>query len=618
MSRSVIYYFFCQADNRRVTVSSLLRSWTFQIIQSIRTAKNSPEALNHLESRLSSRTSLEATPDEVSGLFLELLNISDTPPCVLTADALDECSDSQEFFHLLPNIPQRFKVLVTSRDLLDFRGRLRPLGSRLKTLTITKEITQGDIDRYLEQELKRLTIQGDMEIPLHVKDQIRKKLGDSEGMFLWVRLMLEHIRDQITVDGVIQCLDELPRSLSERYDRIIADVNILPDAQRLLAHRIFFWVLVARRPLSMGELSAALAVQPSEDRTMAFNENRQIKGDLESIIVNACRSLIRPRAPYGHLFATHSSVTRYLQRYMAGSARRAEISFSYGIQQNMSADSLAAAVCMRYLSSTFVAGLRGRATGDSKAVSETLMSQEPHFAFLKYAATHWFQHAQHIEGSEQLLLDIAMQLLDNAYPNVDVIWRLYWFADIDDERPGNYPTRLSGLHIAAYFGLLQIVRHYLHSQVQFRPDPSGGSPLWWAKFRGHTSIVKLLTEAGFDMKHSLADRSYGNTRFSAPRAPYDPVFKRRRRRHDGSHWPYSTAFTATEGEYVHSDRRLHGAGARAANHRWSSNSQSRRPKWRDLEPRPRLRGPQVAYPACGRAGGTDRGYGASVTTRMVA
>ncbi len=495
-----MYFFFCEADKERMSVSALLRSWTFQLIKLIWMSEHSQEMLRRVQRGLAFRTTREATPAEVLNLLMSLLYDHDMPSCFLTVDALDECVDWEEFFRLLPKIPARFKVLLTSHEFPDSQEHLKQVAGRFSTLAMTPEMTQGDIDSYLCDTLTNLKTRTNADIPNHVKLRIKEKLSDSNGMYLWVRLMIEDIQSQNTVREINRCLDKLPQSLSERYSRIMETVNIQDESCRLLAHKVFFWVLAAPRPLTTSEFYAALAVRPALDRANAFDAEDEVLGDPKSLITKVCGSLIQPRGDRGTLFPFHSTVTQYLRQYMSGSGRMAEIASIYEIPQMMSSDGLAAAVCMRYLSSDLVGDLRDRVIDGTQAADTILGSENPHLNFLRYAATHWFHHAQHVDGlGQEVVLPLAKELLDSSHLNADIIWRLYWFSDVDgdlDREPGGCPTNFSGLHIAAYFGLQNIVRLLLKDRDPNVGDGAGRAPLWWAALRGHTEVVKLLIEAG--------------------------------------------------------------------------------------------------------------------------
>jgi hypothetical protein len=495
-----VYFFFCEADRERVSVSALLRSWTFQLIKLIWMSNRAPEALSSVKKRLALRASREATPAEISSLLLSLLNAHDMQSCFLTVDALDECTDWPDFFRLLPQIPPRFKVLLTSLDFPDSQDHLQPMAGRFSTLAMTPEMTQGDIDGYLCDALANLKTRKGADIPSHVKLRIKDKLRDANGMFLWVRLMIEDIQSRTTVSEINRCLDELPKSLSERYDRIMETINSQDESYRLLAHKVFFWVLTATRPLATSEFCAALAVRPTRDRASAFDADEQILGDAASLIATICGSLIQPRGSRGTLYPFHATATQYLRQYMARDGRLAEIAACYQLPQIQSSDGLAAAVCIRYLSSDVVVGDGAAAAGTDTALAG---SKEPHLDFLHYAATRWFRHAQHVGGVEEdVVLHLARELLDDSRPNAELAWRVYWFEDTEGQPDGKRegcPTGFSGLHIAAYFGLENIVRDLLQGRDPNVVDGSGRTPLWWAAARKHTHVVKLLIEAGADV-----------------------------------------------------------------------------------------------------------------------
>ncbi|KAK3386039.1 hypothetical protein B0H63DRAFT_190945 [Podospora didyma] len=511
--RRAFYFFFCEADKERVSLSSLLRVWAFQLIRLIWDAGESSKPLQHIKTQLACRTHREATADQVLDLLISLLKMPDMPSCFFTADALDECMERRAFFNFFARIPKRFKFLVTSLELPDIQNQLRSLEGRSSSLAITPDLTRADINHYLSQELKSLTLQDGTQVPDHIKVLINKRLSKSNGMFLWIRLMLEHIRDQTTVEEISSCLQDLPKGLCDRYDRIMCDINALPDQQRLLAHKVFFWVLVSERPLTAREVCAAQAVRPtSPERDSSLSSlNRRILGDPRLAIPSVCGSLVQARGEEGFLYPAHSSVTKYLKKYMASGDRMAEIAIFYGLPPASDSDTIAAAVCMRYLSSTFIADLHCQLP-ENEETAENLLSrcqEAPQFDLLQYATTHWFEHARRItqnNPAKEQLLQIATELLDSEYANAEIMWRLYWFSDAKGKARStstSCPTKFSGVHFAAYFGLAEIMRHLLsnHPDAAAALDGEGRAPIWWAAAQGYTHVVRTLIDAGADMEH---------------------------------------------------------------------------------------------------------------------
>lgn len=396
-----------------------------------------------------------ATAKEVNELFLSLLDF--LPACFLTADAVDECLDRPKFYNLLPQIPRRFKVLVTSRHLVEFSNHLnRTLDQQHVSLEILPEMTQSDINLYITSKLENPECHYRPEILSY----IRERLTRSGGMFLWVRLMLMHIRDQTNDEEIMQCLGEheLPTSLSERYDRILKDINDLAKPRRLLAHKVFFWIITARRPLRVKEVCGLLAVKPSSDRASAFNQSRRMTNEPESTITSVCGSLITARGPHRTLYPIHFSVTEYLKRYMNSMERLQEITEFYGARQLQSSNSLAAAVCTRYLSLDIIARIHEKLPSKHSEAMQIFSSDASDMGILQYATAYWFYHLRMVESPEPFLLSIVEDFLDDARQNLEVFWHLFWFSSPDSKHSASYPGKFSGPQIADYFGLQHVLK----------------------------------------------------------------------------------------------------------------------------------------------------------------
>ncbi|RYP51792.1 hypothetical protein DL768_002939 [Monosporascus sp. mg162] len=60
-----------------------------------------------------------------------------------------------------------------------------------------------------------------------------------------------------------------------------------------------------------------------------------------------------------------------------------------------------------------------------------------------------------------------------------------------------FPKQMTGLHLAAYFGVKKAVEGLLHKIVDIdSKDAEGQTPLWWAAKYGHEAIVQLLLNTG--------------------------------------------------------------------------------------------------------------------------
>lgn len=87
----------------------------------------------------------------------------------------------------------------------------------------------------------------------------------------------------------------------------------------------------------------------------------------------------------------------------------------------------------------------------------------------------FLQKQAQVETSSQTLLAKKTYLFDMGYSQ-------------------RLPRNMTGMHLAAYFGLEAVIQPLLAS-AQFDVDPTDGygrTPLWWAAENGHEGIVKLL------------------------------------------------------------------------------------------------------------------------------
>ncbi|KAJ2906439.1 hypothetical protein MKZ38_001799 [Zalerion maritima] len=472
-----IYFLFCGADHERVTVSALLQSWTFQL------ATLFPQAREFVSKEIRDGTNSKATNAEVRSLFLALLEL--IPISFLTVDALDECVDRKELFRLISLIPDRFKVFTTSRSTPDIESNMRQYPRQYLHLEVTPDLNEADIKLYVDYELATDRPSCSEDVLERMRHQL---LSESNGMIFWVRLMLQHIRDQTTEEEIRHCLNELPETLTKRYDCIMASINSLRPARRLLAHKTFFWITVARRPLEMKELCALLAVRPGADLSGAFDQDRRLL-DPEPMVMHACGGLVSARGHKRTVYPIHFTVTEYVRDYvLEGSGTLRDMAAYYEMRQLTSSHALAAAVCIRYLSSDILTeALRDRFPATDEQADELFF--EPDVSCLdalRYATMQWAHHFKEVEqgGLDPSLLQIARDLLDTSRPNLEYCWRLYWMAttaasparclrEVDGQiNPAtenlaqevrNPDNGFSALQVVTHFGLAHLVTNLMCS-----------------------------------------------------------------------------------------------------------------------------------------------------------
>ena len=373
-------------------------------------------------------------------------------------DGFDECERDQ-----LKEIHQIFVKLMGSSSLqfsIYFSSRPNVAGWPLLKAQVDKHIdlerpanqimVADDIRKFintsleekLEGETPELQI-SDSKLILVIVDRLEK---EAQGMlvslsqhywqrssllrFLWVKFQIQALCEEKSDSQILAALDDLPPDLPQTFDRILARSIRRNDSK--LMRRIFGWLVVARRPLSLGELREAVGIEPLQDSW----DERKLVNNMKTVVA-ASGNLVFVDEEQQTVHFTHKSVKQYLLSHdITESLRDYHINFR-------EADTEAGVTCVTYLglpvfnaqlerkvkSTAQVAGLPslviqrslGRPTGNSLAL-DLLSHRKQHpseaidrqlqeaseisratyqrniptqYSFLSYAKDFWLQHTKH-------------------------------------------------------------------------------------------------------------------------------------------------------------------------------------------------------------------------------
>jgi ankyrin repeat protein len=100
-----------------------------------------------------------------------------------------------------------------------------------------------------------------------------------------VAFQIHAICHQINDEGIRKTARSLPKSLPELYERIL--IKIIKAGREDIARKVFRWVAVAKRPLSLDELREAIAVEPGQSVRNPERLVNDIKG-----VVSWCGDLV--------------------------------------------------------------------------------------------------------------------------------------------------------------------------------------------------------------------------------------------------------------------------------------------------------------------------------------
>ncbi|KAL8992291.1 MAG: hypothetical protein Q9169_007212, partial [Polycauliona sp. 2 TL-2023] len=301
-------------------------------------------------------------------------------------------------------------------------------------------------------------------------------LASCNGMFMLASLYMSTVKAKTSAEEVKNALENLPQGYDDSYkstmERIehatIANPN---DTTSTLAKRTLMWVACSYRALSLAELQQALEIDLDKpDFRMSYPYDKQT-------LLDVTAGLLYVDSDEKHVRLCHATAQEYFdkshEKWFPDSASRIARS------------------CLQYLS-------RQEFSSPSEGLreDEEFEKRTAKYPFLGYACAFWGNHAGDA-GQHQEVYNAATRYLEDA-DRVAAFIQAAWY--LNSEGLANWDVRkgASGLHIAAWFGLTEVIRSLLKQGLDVNAqDPAGGqTPLIFACRRGHASATNLLLQHG--------------------------------------------------------------------------------------------------------------------------
>ena len=257
--------------------------------------------------------------------------------------------------------------------------------------------------------------------------------------------------------------------LDKAYDDTVNRIRNQEQGICESAKKVLFWIVCAKRPLITEELRHALAVEPGTCRLDEMNLCPV------SDMVSSCAGLVIVDSNIIRL--VHYTTQEYFQR-------RGLKNF-----EDVQRDTIATS-CLTYLSyDVFAEGYLTRSDLESRLQQN---------AFFKYAAQNW---GHHIRDTQQSVGDLALKLLMDDRKASASSQALFEY---------NSPQKFCGTHLAAYFGLNDIMVRLLEVKDPDTGDSFSRTPLSYAAEKGNARLVELLLDYNVDL----------NSKSDAGRTPF--------------------------------------------------------------------------------------------------
>ncbi|KAH0556934.1 hypothetical protein GP486_005273 [Trichoglossum hirsutum] len=422
---------------------------------------------------------ISTTLQAVAGLYSRVFVI---------VDALDECQTigGCRVKFLLEIFSLQAKTganLFTTSRIDDETAKLFDSG-----LSLEIRASGEDTEKYLNSQMSFL--QPDI-LDDDIRDLIRREIVQAiDGIlkvgrrFLLAELFINTLASLPTKGDIKHALQNLRKGidgLDRTYEQAMERIEGQGRGQRELAKRTLSWIIHARAPLSTVELRHALAVKPGttkldEDYLPGINVLRSI-----------CVGLITVDEESDVIRLVHYTAQEFFKRTQRRWFPEAEVNIAH--------------VCITYLS--FDAFASGFCQSDEEF--EKRLQSNPLY---DYAARNW---GHHVRESDARRLDeefFENEAKVSASSQALMVGKEYRYSGYSQHAPRN----MRGIHLAAWFGLAEMVdrlanRHFLDCK-----DSRGKTPLSYGAERGHEVVVKLLLKKGAELESE--DDWFGRTPLS--------------------------------------------------------------------------------------------------------
>ncbi|KAL8722852.1 MAG: hypothetical protein Q9225_000739 [Loekoesia sp. 1 TL-2023] len=283
---------------------------------------------------------------------------------------------------------------------------------------------------------------------------------------------MDSLATKRTPKAVQLALQSLPTEIGDTYDQAMERIGATNKDDREIVMNFLLWIAFSYRPLSVAEVEHASSI--SLGASDIDHDNILGAGELASM----CAGLVVVDAS-NIVRLVHFSAQNYFREHR-------EKWFSDG-------HTILARNCLTYLSyKEFEAGA---CCGPHE--KEDFDRKVKQYPLIDYCCSFWGGHACKAQQSDELNDQIFALITKKPY--LEFVAQAMWYSGHPYLANWDVKTGLHSIHLAAFFGLDQVVVRLLKAQnfVDCR-DSSGTTPLMWAATGGHTQVVQILLHEGAD------------------------------------------------------------------------------------------------------------------------
>ncbi|EXL73668.1 hypothetical protein FOPG_11125 [Fusarium oxysporum f. sp. conglutinans race 2 54008] len=256
---ALLYFYITFTDHKKQSLDAILRSLINQLYRSWAETRR---PITSLHSKCGGGSS-QATIEQLKSTFRDML--SDGGEVFIVIDALDEYQNRStqrdellNWIQSFCNDPVNTHLLVTSRPEHDIKTSIETWADSDSIISLRTDNVGRDISDYVRDVVTKSTSFRRWHGHTSTQDDIVNTLTEkADGVFRWVALQLERLKDCINKEEVKTTLDTLPTTLQETYYRVI---NELTSTRRKYVIRILQFLAYSNLPMELEAAVDALAI----------------------------------------------------------------------------------------------------------------------------------------------------------------------------------------------------------------------------------------------------------------------------------------------------------------------------------------------------------------------
>jgi ankyrin repeat protein len=485
-----VYIYFDYKDQKRQDLTNLLSSLLAQLV------RNRDQISQETKAKHDNWMDRGINPSSDEYLAMLISQIKSFDRVFIVIDALDECVDNPEtntrnnFLKAIQQLPQRVHILFTSRPVISIEQRVK--ADRQLEIVANND----DLRKYLEsrinafENLRHLVDIGVQKDSSFLDNILRTIVKKSQGMqvlrlsksfvrisltcdlrFLLAKLHIEFLASTHRLVDFQTGIEHLPPTPDEVYTISLERIRGQRDEfKRSLAISALTWLVFAERALTITELKHALDLK-------VYDENLSDER-FATLLTSACAGIVVVDGSANTVRLAHYTAEEYL--------RKNKSTIFQDPQSKM------AETCLIYLSLNEF--------GQVPRLQSKVEDRCTKYPFLRYAADHWGNHVSFgVRGPVYML---AWKFLSNGQKlksAIQVMTNFCFRHEID----------VSGLHVAAYFGLSELVERAIKLRKCFSMNARtqrGETALHWAVIYRQRQFLELLISQGADLNVTDTDR----------------------------------------------------------------------------------------------------------------